>query len=64
MGDLAGEICKKVLCVTAYCPVPRTPGMHSGRRGGVAAAVAFSAARVCGRKRLGMADNGKKLTPW
>jgi len=38
--------------------------MHSGRGGGVAAvkaAVALSAARVCGRKQLGVANNGKKV---
>jgi len=28
------------------------------------AAVTRSAARVCGRKRLGVANNAKKLTPW
>jgi len=35
--------------------VLRAPGMHSGR--GVAAS---SAARVCGRKQVGVANNGKK----
>jgi len=36
--------------------------MHTGRRDGVTAvevAVASSAAQVCGRKRLGVANNGK-----
>ena len=34
-----------------------------GRRSGIAAA-AWSAARVRGRKRLGLANNGNKVTPW
>jgi len=28
------------------------------------AAEASSAARVCGHKRLGVVNNGKKVTPW
>jgi len=59
LSNKVGQRCNKDLCIGLQSIVlaSRTPGMRSGCRGRVAA-VPSSAARVCGRKRLGVANNG------
>ena len=61
-----GQRRKKDLCRQRIVHIQRTPKMHSGRGGGVAAVqcgcIAWSDARVCGRKRLGVANNSKTVT--
>ena len=61
MGGPGGQRCKQSLCRQRIVPVPRIPGMHSGR--GLEAVASF-VAWVCGRERLSVTNNDKKVTLW
>jgi len=60
-----GQRCIKDLCRQRIVHVRWTLRMHSGRGDALfKPAVTSSAARVCRRKRLDVANNGKNVTPW
>ena len=62
MQGVGGEGCKQIdLSRQRIVLVARASGMHC--MGGVAAA-ASSAVRVCGRERLGVANNSNKIELW